>query len=73
MFTQNFSFSFTATISDTKEFTAEIAAKNKDKALKIAFDKAQSYLDRKELPQSWSKMDLLGYSSSESGEVKNSM
>lgn len=32
----------------------------KDKQLKYAWDKAQQYADKQELPQAWDKVQLLG-------------
>ena len=45
---------------DTKEFNKEVAARNEDKTLKIAFERALSYLEKGELPPNWDKSELLG-------------
>uniref|UniRef100_A0A0L8GVL4 ARID domain-containing protein n=1 Tax=Octopus bimaculoides TaxID=37653 RepID=A0A0L8GVL4_OCTBM len=45
---------------DLKDFTREIALKNEDKGLKAAMEKALLYFDCHELPQNWTKEELLG-------------
>ncbi|XP_013404516.1 AT-rich interactive domain-containing protein 4B [Lingula anatina] len=55
------------TKKDAKDFTSSLVTKNEDKSLKVALEKAQLYLDKRELPQSWDKDALVG-SDSESEE-----
>ena len=59
-------------MSTSKEFTTDMAAKNKDKAVKFAFDRAVEYLNKDELPNTWDRTELLGISSDEaSDDVRN--